>query len=80
MASSLTSVRLEPLGVLVFSVIMITSFVQVGIQAIERLNSPDHEIIELGVPALAIMLSTIVVKGLCWAMCRLIKNSSVQAL
>lgn len=39
--------RLEPLGVLVFSVIMITSFVQVALEAITRLASPDREIIEL---------------------------------
>jgi hypothetical protein len=39
--------RLEPLGVLVFAVIMITSFVQVGLEAIQRLASPDHTIIEL---------------------------------
>ncbi|KAL2157421.1 hypothetical protein VTH06DRAFT_6113 [Thermothelomyces fergusii] len=72
--------RLEPLGVLVFSVIMITSFVQVALEAITRLASPDHEVIQLGVPSIAIMLSTIVVKGLCWLWCRLVKNSSVQAL
>ncbi|KAI1113601.1 hypothetical protein F5Y14DRAFT_441711 [Nemania sp. NC0429] len=72
--------RLEPLGVLVFSVIMITSFVQVALQSIERLASPDHEIIELGIPALAIMVGTIVIKGLCWLWCRLVKNSSVQAM
>ena len=39
--------RLEPIGVLVFSVIMITSFVQVGIEAMGRLASPNHELIEL---------------------------------
>ncbi len=39
--------RLEPLGVLVFSVIMITSFVQVALEAIQRLASADREIIEL---------------------------------
>ncbi|KAI0486316.1 hypothetical protein F4859DRAFT_364845 [Xylaria cf. heliscus] len=72
--------RLEPLGVLVFSVIMITSFVQVALQSTERLGSPNHEIIELGVPALALMVSTVVIKGLCWLWCRLVKNSSVQAL
>ncbi|KAI1734456.1 hypothetical protein F4680DRAFT_343254 [Xylaria scruposa] len=72
--------RLEPLGVLVFSVIMITSFVQVALQSIERLASSDHEIIELGIPALALMVSTVVIKGLCWLWCRLVKNSSVQAL
>ncbi|KAJ8129459.1 hypothetical protein O1611_g4172 [Lasiodiplodia mahajangana] len=72
--------RLEPLGVLVFSVIMITSFAQVALQSIERLASPDHEIIELGTPALLLMISTVVIKGLCWIWCRLVKNSSVQAL
>lgn len=41
--------KLEPLGVLVFSVIMITSFTQVGLEAIQRLLSPDHRIIELSV-------------------------------
>jgi Co/Zn/Cd efflux system component len=39
--------KLEPLGVLVFSVIMVTSFVQVALEAIQRLTSPDHEIVEL---------------------------------
>lgn len=72
--------RLEPLGVLVFSVIMITSFVQVALQSTERLASSNHEIIELGIPALALMVSTVVIKGLCWVWCRLVKNSSVQAL
>jgi cation diffusion facilitator family transporter len=72
--------RLEPLGVLVFSVIMITSFVQVGLESIQRLASPDHKLVELGIPALAIMVGTVVIKGLCWLWCRLVKNSSVQAL
>ncbi|KAK4131983.1 hypothetical protein BT67DRAFT_436071 [Trichocladium antarcticum] len=72
--------RLEPLGVLVFSVIMITSFVQVAIQAIQRLASSDRGIIQLGPAAIAIMFGTIVIKGLCWLWCRLVKNSSVQAL
>jgi cation diffusion facilitator family transporter len=72
--------RLEPLGVLVFSVIMITSFVQVALEAIARLASPDRDIIELGIPAISIMFGTIVIKGLCWLWCRMVNNSSVQAL
>lgn len=72
--------RLEPVGVLVFSVIMITSFVQVAIEAITKLMGDDHAVIELGPSAIGIMLSTIIIKGLCWFWCRLIKNSSVQAL
>lgn len=72
--------RLEPVGVLVFSVIMITSFFQVGLQCIQRLLGDDHEVVELGLPAIIIMLSTVAIKGFCWFWCRLIKNSSVQAL
>ncbi|KAI1383354.1 uncharacterized protein F4822DRAFT_420334 [Hypoxylon trugodes] len=72
--------RLEPLGVLVFSVIMITSFVQVGLESLQRLASPEHELVEVGIPALSIMLGTVLIKGLCWLWCRLVKNSSVQAL
>lgn len=72
--------RLEPLGVLVFSVIMITSFFQVFLECFNRLTSPDHTIIQLGIPAIIIMASTVFIKLGCWFWCRLIKNSSVQAL
>lgn len=72
--------RLEPVGVLVFACIMITSFVQVAIEAISKLAGDDHEVIELTGSAIGIMTSTIIIKGLCWFWCRLIKNSSVQAL
>lgn len=72
--------RLEPLGILVFSVIMITSFCQVALQSIQRLASPEHELVELGIPAIGIMAGTVLIKGLCWLWCRLVKNSNVQAL
>ncbi|TFB03992.1 Metal tolerance protein 3 [Trichoderma ghanense] len=72
--------RLEPLGVLVFSVIMITSFCQVSLQCIQRLAGPEHKVLQLSMPAIIIMISTIVVKGGCWLWCRLVKNSSVRAL
>jgi divalent metal cation (Fe/Co/Zn/Cd) transporter len=72
--------RLEPVGVLVFSIIMITSFVQVGLECINRLLSGDHTIVELSLPSIIIMLSTVVIKGFCYFWCRLVKNSSVQAL
>jgi cation diffusion facilitator family transporter len=72
--------RLEPVGVLVFSVIMITSFVQVGIEGFSKLTGPDHSIVRLTILAIAIMAATVVIKFLCWLWCRLIKNSSVQAL
>ncbi|RDW64008.1 hypothetical protein BP5796_10510 [Coleophoma crateriformis] len=72
--------RLEPIGVLVFSVVMCTSFLQVALECFSRLNSGDHSIIELGIPAIVIMSSTVFIKAACWAWCRVIKNSSVQAL
>jgi hypothetical protein len=72
--------RLEPVGVLVFSVIMITSFFQVALESIQRMAGPDHSILELTIPALAIMVSTVVVKGAVWVWCRMVRNSSVRAL
>jgi cation diffusion facilitator family transporter len=72
--------RLEPIGVLVFSVIMITAFFQVALEGFSKLNGPDHKVVVLTIPAIAIMAGTVVVKFLCWLWCRLINNSSVQAL
>ncbi|KAI4178976.1 MAG: hypothetical protein LQ348_005487 [Seirophora lacunosa] len=72
--------RLEPIGVLVFSVIMITSFFQVALECFNRLTSGDHSIVRLGLPSILIMASTVVIKLGCWLWCRFIKNSSVQAL
>ena len=72
--------RLEPVGVLVFSVVMITSFFQVALECFNRLTSGDHSIVQLGTPAIVIMAMTVVIKAGCWVWCRLIKNSSVQAL
>ncbi|KAL8688984.1 MAG: hypothetical protein Q9224_004752 [Gallowayella concinna] len=73
--------RLEPIGVLVFSVIMITSFFQVALECFSRLtNSIDHSIVKLGLPSIIILASTVFIKFGCWFWCRLIKNSSVQAL
>jgi divalent metal cation (Fe/Co/Zn/Cd) transporter len=72
--------RLEPLGVLVFSVIMITCFTQVALQCIQSLMNSNHFIVQLGIPSVAIMVGTVLIKGMCWFWCRLINNSSVQAL
>ncbi len=72
--------RLEPVGVLVFSVIMITAFIQVMWEAASSLTNGDHEPVHLSNSAIAIMASTVLIKGACWLWCRLIKNSSVQAL
>ncbi|KAF2404674.1 hypothetical protein EJ06DRAFT_553517 [Trichodelitschia bisporula] len=72
--------RLEPIGVLVFSVIMITSFFQVALEGLSRLTKGEGEIVNLTPAAIAIMAATVVIKGGCWLWCRLINNSSVQAL
>ncbi|KAL8661834.1 MAG: hypothetical protein Q9202_005260 [Teloschistes flavicans] len=72
--------KLEPIGVLVFSVIMITSFFQVALECFNRLTSGDHTIVQLGLPSIIIMASTVLIKFGCWLWCRFIKNSSVQAL
>jgi divalent metal cation (Fe/Co/Zn/Cd) transporter len=72
--------RLEPLSVLVFAVVMMTSFVQVAITSFTRLISSNETLVNLTIPSIAVMASTVVVKLACWFWCRMIKNSSVQAL
>ncbi|KAK5741190.1 hypothetical protein LTR17_004130 [Elasticomyces elasticus] len=72
--------RLEPVGVMVFAVIMITSFAQVAIEGSQKLIGEDHSVVQLSPAAIIIMAGTVVIKGACWLWCRLIKNSSVQAL
>lgn len=57
---ALTRDSLEPLGVLVFSIVMVTSFCQVALEAIQRLMSPEHEIIELYVSPAAPLFSYLV--------------------
>lgn len=72
--------RLEPIAVLVFSVVMITAFFQVALEGLKRLTGSDHIVVQLSPPAIAIMASTVGIKGLCWLWCKAIRNSSVQAL
>jgi len=72
--------RLEPLSVLIFSVIMVTSFFQVGLTSVNRLTSGDHTLVELSIPSIALMTGTVVVKLMCWLWCRLIPSPGVQVL
>lgn len=75
--------RLEPLGVLIFSIIIIISFVQVGQESFKRLvfSTPESRYpVKIGASAGFIMLFTIVCKVGCWIWCALSKSSSVQAL
>ncbi|CAR66338.1 DEHA2F13244p [Debaryomyces hansenii CBS767] len=74
---------LEPLGVLIFSVIIIISFFQVGQASFKRLflSLPeDRMTAEIGKGAIIIMTTTILCKIGCWVWCSKSKSSSVQAL
>ncbi|GMK59694.1 hypothetical protein CspeluHIS016_0803000 [Cutaneotrichosporon spelunceum] len=75
--------RFEPLGVLIFSVVMIVSFVQVFIESAQRLNRAirgDESPVDLSPVGIGTMLATIVVKAVLWMWCSNIPSSSVQAL
>ncbi|KAF8319761.1 hypothetical protein DL93DRAFT_118688 [Clavulina sp. PMI_390] len=77
--------RAEPMGVVVFSVFMIASFVQVFIESCERLfaiaaEGGKGEIVEIGLSGIIVMLVTIVVKAGVWITTRGSKSSTVQAL
>ncbi|KAK7206044.1 cation efflux family-domain-containing protein [Myxozyma melibiosi] len=71
--------RLEPIGVLVFSVIMIVSFIQVLIEAVGRLYAEQQEV-SLGVSTIVIMVMTIVTKAGAWLWCRSVNSTAVRAL
>ncbi|MBW0466351.1 hypothetical protein O181_006066 [Austropuccinia psidii MF-1] len=72
--------RMEPMGVVVFSVFMISSFVQVLVESIERLFNPSNQALSLPITSIIVMTATILVKGVVWLWCRQKKNTSVKAL
>ncbi|KAL7338955.1 putative cation diffusion facilitator [Rhodotorula toruloides] len=72
--------KMEPLGVLIFSVFMISSFLQVFIESVNRLFDKNLEFTRLPLVALLVMGSTIVIKAGVWLSCRAIKSASVEAL
>jgi divalent metal cation (Fe/Co/Zn/Cd) transporter len=73
--------RLEPIGILVFSIIMVISFMQILKESVEKLlPSGAHEVAELPPAAIAAMGATIVVKGIIWIGCSKIQTTQVQAL
>ncbi|OQE35317.1 hypothetical protein PENCOP_c013G07439 [Penicillium coprophilum] len=72
--------RLEPISVLIFSVIMVTSFFQVALSSMKQLIGDDHTVVELSTTSIALMGGTVLVKLLCWIWCRLIPSPSVQVL
>ncbi|WWC71087.1 uncharacterized protein I206_105040 [Kwoniella pini CBS 10737] len=73
--------RFEPLGVLIFSVAMIASFVQVFIESFQRAIGPaDESPVELSWLGIGVMLATIGIKSILWIWCSRIPSSGVQAL
>ncbi|CAD6579166.1 MAG: hypothetical protein TREMPRED_002417 [Tremellales sp. Tagirdzhanova-0007] len=73
--------RFEPLGVLVFSVAMIASFIQVFIESFQRAtHSQEDAVVELSKVGIGTMVATIAVKLFLWIWCARIPSSGVQAL
>lgn len=73
--------RLEPLGILVFSIIMVISFMQILQESVTKLlPSGDHTAADLPAIAAGAMGATVILKGIIWFGCRPIKTTQVQAL
>ena len=73
--------RLEPLGILVFSIIMIISFLQILQESVKKLL-PGSPRVAAGLPPIAIgaLAATVAVKGIIWFGCIRVKTTQVQAL
>ncbi|KAI4284376.1 MAG: hypothetical protein L6R35_004929 [Caloplaca aegaea] len=73
--------RLEPLGILVFSIIMVIAFLQILQESVKKLL-PGGPRAAPGLPPTAIgaLAATIVVKGIIWFGCIRVKTTQVQAL
>lgn len=72
--------RLEPLGILVFSIIMVISFVQILQESVEKIMPLKGTATSLPPIAVGAMLATIIVKGIIGIGCIPIKTTQVQAL
>lgn len=73
--------RLEPLGILVFSIIMVISFAQILQESVTKLlPSGDHSVPNLPIPAIGAMAGTVILKGIIGLGCYRVKTSQVQAL
>lgn len=72
--------RLEPLGILVFSIIMVISFLQILQESVEKLLPLKGEAEALPWIAVGALLATVVIKGIIWFGCSPIKTTQVQAL
>ncbi|KAG0051857.1 hypothetical protein BGZ83_003258 [Gryganskiella cystojenkinii] len=69
--------RMEPLGIIVFAAVMVTSFMQVMLQSFERLVEGSEEPpVDLGVIILSLLALNIAIKFALWLWCRTMKDSS----
>lgn len=69
---------MEPLGVVVFSVVMITSFTQILVESIQRLTDRNITFVDLPIIAIAAMITTIVVKAVVWLTYRGFESTSIR--
>jgi len=67
------------MGVVIFSVFMISSFVQVLTESLGRLWK-GGEVAVIPVQGIIVMVVTIALKSVVWISCRKVKSSSVEAL
>lgn len=73
--------RLEPLGILVFSIIMIVSFLQILQESVTKLlPGGPRDAATLPPVAIGALVATVVVKGTIWFGCIRVKTTQVQAL
>ena len=77
--------RLEPLGVHIFSVLMVVSFLQVLLESVSRLwdmwlGRSSEKDLTLPMVGIVFMVMTIVTKTIMWMLCRSHKNSSMHAI
>ena len=73
--------RLEPLGILVFSIIMIVSFLQILQESVTKLlPGGPRDAATLPPVAIGALVATVVIKGFIWFGCIRVKTTQVQAL
>lgn len=69
---------MEPLGVVVFSVVMITSFSQILVESVQRLADRSINFIDLPYLAIAAMVTTVIVKAVVWLTYRSFESTSIK--
>lgn len=73
--------RLDPIGILVFSVIMVVSFLQILQESVKKLlPGGDRDVAPLPPVAIGAMAANAIIKGIIGLICRPIKTTQVQAL